>query len=108
MFACIHGPGAAASGCADEFAPRVEELDPGTVVVDAAGLERLFGSPRDLAAALASRFGAMGFTGSIAIASNPDAAVHAARGIPGVTLIARGEEAARLAALPIEMLALTP
>ena len=104
MFACIHGPGAAASGCAYEFSPRVEELDPSTVVVDAAGLERLFGSPRDLAAALASRFGAMGFSGSIAIASNPDAAVHAARGIPGVTLIARGQEAARLGELPVELL----
>jgi len=108
MFACIHGPGAAASGCAYEFSPRVEELDPSTVIVDAAGLERLFGSPRDLAAALASRFGAMGFTGSIAIASNPDAALHAARGIPGVTLIPRGQEAARLGELPVELLNPSP
>src|SRR5260370_26155044 len=108
MFACIHGPGAAASGCAYEFSPRVEELDPSTVVVDAAGLERLFGTPRELAAALASRFGAMGFTGSIAIASNPDAAVHAARGIPGVTLIPRGQEAARLGELPVELLNPSP
>src|SRR5947208_2789407 len=104
MFACIHGPGAAASGCAYEFSPRVEELDPSTVVVDAAGLERLFGSPRDLAAALARRFAGIGFTGSVAIASNPDAAVHAARGIPGVTIIPRGQEAACLAELPVELL----
>src|SRR3989475_2670687 len=108
MFACIHGSGAAASGGTYESSPRVEELDPSTVVVDAAGLERLFGSPRDLAAALASRFGAMGFTGSIAIASNPDAAVHAARGIPGVTLIPRGQEAARLGELPVELLNPSP
>src|SRR2546427_7178288 len=108
MFACIHGPGAAASGCAYEFSPRVEELDPSTVVVDAAGLERLFGSPRDLAAALARRFDGIGFTGSVAIASNPDAAVHAARGLPGVTIIPRGQEAARLAELPVELLNPSP
>src|SRR5438105_10063151 len=104
MYACIHGPGAAASGCAYEFSPRVEELDPNTVVVDASGLDRLFGTPRDLATALANRFSAMGFAGSIAIAANPDAAVHAARGLPGVTLVPRGQEAARLGELPVELL----
>jgi protein ImuB len=108
MFACIHGPGAAASGCAYEFSPRVEELDANTVVVDAAGLERLFGRPSDLAATLARRFAELGFTGSIAIASNPDAAVHAARGLPGVTIIPRGQEASRLGDLPVELLEPTP
>ncbi len=108
MFACIHGLGAAASGCAYEFSPRVEELDAGTVVVDASGLERLFGSPHELAAALGRRFAEIGFTGSVAIASNPDAAVHAARGLPGVTVIPRGQEAARLAGLPVELLNPSP
>jgi protein ImuB len=108
MFACIHGPGAAASGCAYEFSPRIEELDPNTVVADAAGLDRLFGHPAALAATLSSRFAELGFTGSIAIAANPDAAVHAARGLPGVTVIPRGEEAARLADLPIDLLDPTP
>src|SRR5437667_583291 len=108
MFACIHGLGAAASGCAYEFSPRVEELDAGTVVVDASGLERLFGSPHELAAALGRRFAEIGFTGSVAIASNPDAAVHAARGLPGVTIIPRGQEAARLAELPVELLHPSP
>jgi protein ImuB len=108
MFACIHGPGAAASGCAREFSPRVEELDANTVVVDATGLERLFGRPGNLAATLARRFAELGFTGSIAIASNPDAAVHAARGLPGVTIIPRGQEAVKLGDLPIELLEPTP
>src|SRR5689334_1442065 len=108
MFVCIHGPGAAASGCAGEFSPRVEELDANTVVVDAAGLDRLFGRPERLAATLARRFAELGFTGSIAIAANPDAAVHAARGIPGVTIIPRGQEAARLGDLPVELLNPTP
>jgi protein ImuB len=104
MFACIHGPGAAASGCAYQFSPRVEELDASTVVVDASGLERLFGDPASLAAALARRFAEQGFTGAVAIAANPDAAVHAARGLPGVTVIPRGEEAARLGPLPVTLL----
>ena len=108
MFACIHGQGAAASGCAYEFSPRVEELDPATVVVDASGLDRLFGSPHELAAALGRRFAEIGFTGSVAIASNPDDAVHAARGLPGVTVIPRGQEASRLAELPVELLNPSP
>src|ERR1019366_9189274 len=108
MFACIYGPGAAASGCAYEFSPRVEELNADTVVADASGLERLFGSPHELAAALSRRFAGLGFTGSVAIASNPDAAVHAARGLPGVTVILRGEEAVRLAGLPVELLEPAP
>src|SRR5260370_6267703 len=108
MFACLHGPGAAASGCAYEFSPRVEELDPNTVVADAAGLDRLFGHPAALAATLSSRFTQLGFTGSIAIAANPDAAVHAARRLPSVTVIARVDEAARLADLPIDLLDPTP
>jgi protein ImuB len=108
MFACIHGPGAAASGCAYEFSPRVEELDANTVLVDAAGLERLFGRPEHLAATLARRFAELGFLGSIAIASNPDAAVHAARGLPGVTIIPRGQEAVKLGDLPVELLEPAP
>jgi protein ImuB len=108
MFACIHGDGAAASGCAYEFSPRVEEIDASTVVVDASGLDRLFGSPQELAAVLARRFAGQGFTGSVAIASNPDAAVHAARGLPGVTVIPRGAEAARLGGLPVELLGPSP
>jgi protein ImuB len=82
----------------------VEELDANTVVVDAAGLDRLFGRPERLAVTLARRFAELGFTGAIAIASNPDAAVHAARGLPGVTIIPRGQEATRLGDLPVELL----
>ncbi len=72
--------------------------------MDASGLERLFGDPAGLAAALARRFAEQGFSGTVAIAANPDAAVHAARGLPGVTVIPRGEEAARLGPLPVALL----
>src|SRR5436305_12284621 len=57
---------------------------------------------------LARRFAQQGFTGSIAIAVNPDAAVHAARGLPGVTIIPRGQEAAKLGDLPVELLEPSP
>ncbi|MGE5487461.1 MAG: hypothetical protein ACM3ZB_06540 [bacterium] len=40
----------------------------------------------------------------VAVASNPDAAVHAARGIAGVTVIAPGDEARTLGPLPIAVL----
>ena len=41
---------------------------------------------------------------NIAVAANPDAAMHAARGFNGVTVIAAGQEAQRLAALPVQIL----
>jgi protein ImuB len=41
---------------------------------------------------------------SIAIAANPDAAMHAAHGIRGVTVIAPGREAEVLAPLPVNLL----
>ena len=50
----------------------------------------------------------VGVPSAIAIASNPDAAVHAARGFTGVTVIPAGEEAARLASLPLNLLGGSP
>ncbi|HZL55965.1 MAG TPA: hypothetical protein VFC21_02725, partial [Bryobacteraceae bacterium] len=45
---------------------------------------------------------------NIAIASNPDAAMHAARGFGGVTVIAQGKEAETLASLPLNLLGGSP
>jgi protein ImuB len=45
---------------------------------------------------------------NVAVAANPDAALHAARGFPGVTVITDGQEAARLGELPIDVLAPAP
>ena len=101
MYGCIHAPGIAASGIPRHFSPRVEAIDPATVVMDLSGMERLLGFPADIAAAMARQAGP---SARIAIASNRSAAVHAARGFDGVTVIAPGEEAARLAPLSIERL----
>lgn len=103
MYGCIHAPGIAASGIPRHFSPQVEAIDPATVVMDLTGLERLIGTPRSIAAAIARQAGP---EARIAVASNRTTSVHAARGLaaPGITVIAPGQEAAQLAALPIALL----
>ena len=90
--------------CAYQFTPLVEETGGDTVVLDLSGLGRLYGTPRKLAAAVARRAAELGFEVNVAMASNPDAAIHAARGFAGVTIMAQGEEGARLGDLPLEVL----
>lgn len=106
-FACIRAPGnlALAIECARGFSPYVEEDPPDTVVFDVRGLESLYGPPEKLAREIERR---IGVSASIAIAANPDTAIHAAHGAayskPGVTVIARGREAEALAHLPVNLL----
>jgi protein ImuB len=104
MYGCIHAPGIAASGIPRHFSPQVEAIDPSTVVMDLSGMQRLLGSPSEIATAIARQAGP---NARIALASNRGTAVHAARGFEGVTVIPPGEEAARLAALPISRLETT-
>lgn len=107
MYACLYGPGnlAALVECAREFSPHIEENPPDTVVFDARGLDRLYGPPAALAREIERR---VGVPAGIALASNPDAAVHAARGLKGATVIEPGREAETLAALPINLLRASP
>jgi len=97
---------AALVDCACVFSPRVEAAagTPDMAVLDLEGLERLFGPPRKIAQALARRAAELGLEVQVAVAGNTDAAVYAARGFAGITVIAPGEEAARLGALPVEVL----
>src|ERR1700687_1494670 len=69
-----------------------------------AGLEPLFGPLPKIARDLARRVSQMGLEANIAVAANPDAALLAARGFTGVTLIPEGCEAERLGDLPVEVL----
>ncbi len=114
MFACLHVPGlpesrrAALRECAAAFSPQVEETAPDTVVLAIGGTEHLFGSPRELADALARRAAALGLDARVAIAGNPDAAVHAARGRAGITVIPPGQEARALAPLLVAVLSPPP
>ncbi len=89
---------------AHAFTPRVEDTADDTLLLDLAGLERLHGAPLKMARDLASRVSAVGLEANLAIAANPDAACHAARGFSGVTVIPAGKEAQRLGVLPLPVL----
>lgn len=89
---------------AHAFTPRVEDTSGDTVVLDLHGLERLHGAARNMCSNLAERITAIGFEANIAIAANPDAAMHAARGFNGITIIPPGKESQRLGVLPIQVL----
>ena len=89
---------------AHAFTPRVEDSARDTLLLDLAGLERLYGAPGTTAGILASRVARLGMESHIALAPNPDAAMHAARGFPGITVIPPGSEAQRLGALPLPIL----
>jgi protein ImuB len=95
---------AALLDCAQSFSPEVEDASPGAVLLNLAGLELLFGPLSKIARDLARRVSQMGLEANIAVAANPDAALLAARGFPGVTLIPEGREAERLGDLPVEVL----
>jgi protein ImuB len=107
MFACLHAPGnlPLLVECAKHFSPLIEETSPDTVVFDIRGLRWIYGAPEQIAAEIERR---VGITANLALASNPDAAIHAARGIRGVTILPPGREAAVLAPLPPYLLGGSP
>ena len=80
----------------------VEQTDADTVILDIDGLGHLFGSVHEIAHAMARRAGA---PVNIAVASNPDAAIHAARGFSGISIVPQGDESKFLASLPVALLA---
>jgi protein ImuB len=94
--------------CASTFSPHVESTCPGTVILDLTGTEKLFGSPERMSCKITVRARQLGFHLRIAIASNPDTALYAARGITGITIIPAGDEASRLAPLCVGELPATP
>src|SRR5664279_3945371 len=95
---------AALLDCAQSFSPEIEDTSPGLVLLNLAGLEPLLGPPAKIAHALAQRTLQMGLAAHIAVAANPDAALLAARGFSGVTLIPIGQEARWLGDLPVDVL----
>lgn len=107
MFAAIHGTGNLLR-LAFEFSPTVEHTAPSTVVLDASGLERLFGIPQEVAAAIARRASETGVSANLAIAATPEAAIYAARACKGISVIPYGDEAKFLANLPVSHLSPSP
>jgi protein ImuB len=115
MFACIYIPNVSGDtaavllDCASTFSPRVENTDAGTVVFDVEGLERLFGGYSEIAEKILEQVQTRGLDdANVAVAANADAAVCAARGFSGVTVIQRGMEATRLHDLPLGVLNPSP
>ena len=84
--------------------PRIEATAPDTVTLDLTGLHSLFGSEEAIARQLTQRAIGLGLNINVAAAANPDAAIHAARGFAGITVIPPGEEAQRLGSLPVSVL----
>ena len=111
---------AALLDCAQSFSPCVEDSACDTVLLDLAGMEALFGSLHKISHAISERTTALDLAANIAIASNPDAALLAARGLgsastpfdklkagfarAGVAVIPPGKEAESLGGLPVEVL----
>jgi protein ImuB len=103
LFACLYAPGnlPLLVECAREFSPHMEEVPSDALIFDLTGLNKMFGTPAEIAALIAAR---VGVPASIGIAPNPDCALHCARGFAGVTIVLRGRECAALAPLPVNLL----
>jgi len=98
-------PDGALLGLAHEFTPRAESLGPGEALLDLCGLGRVWRGPQELAASLLAAGHGRGWSAlRVALASTRVAALVAARGREGLTVIAPGQEAATLAPLPLALL----
>jgi len=114
MFACIHAPNLPPDLSLREFAysfsPIVEETRADTVAIDVDGCELLFGSAYELANEVAERarqartYGGLETAVNVAIAANPDAAIHAATRLKGITFVSTGEELTCLGEFPVDHL----
>jgi len=127
MFACIYGhqtptevastpaglPGRGPRSLAEfayAFSPLVEETAPDTVVIDVEGCALRFGSTYELANEIAKQAneskesGGLGSKVNVALAANPDAAIHAAKFCRGITFTAPGEELTCFGSLPLKAL----
>src|SRR6185436_3314249 len=105
LFAPVPPPDGALLALAREFTPRVQSLGPGEALLDLHGLGRVWATPRDLAGALLAAAHGRGWSDlRIALAGTRVAALVAARGRDGLTVIPPGQEAATLASLPLDLL----
>lgn len=114
MFACIYSENIPAdlslTDFAYSFSPGVEETRASMVVIDIDGCELLFGSAYQLASEVSRRAkrsrsnGGLETEVNVAVAANPDAAIHAATRLQGITFVSPGEELTCLGEFPIKEL----
>jgi len=112
MYGCLHSPRPLPStgvllDVAREFTPRVEGLG-ATVLLDLHGLGRVWESPAVLGQGLLDAGQGRGLDLQAALAWTRMAALLAARGLAGLTLVPPGREGEVLAPLPLELLGLPP
>jgi protein ImuB len=112
MYGCLHSPAPLPSegallDLAREFTPRVEGLG-GTVLLDLHGLGRVWTSPELLGQSLLDAGRGRGLDLQAALAWTRMAALVAARGCAGLTLVPAGREPDVLAPLPLDLLPLEP
>src|SRR5689334_4760476 len=107
LYACVCASGnpALLLECARHFSPMIEQTSEDAVIFDVEGMGRIYATSRQLAEAIVAR---AGIPVHVGIASNPEAAWHAARGFRGITVIPSGEEAKMLAPLPLNLLGGSP
>ncbi len=110
MYACLHCPQSeknieALLDLALEFSPYVEQTNEDTLLFCIDPLRKLLGSPYQIASDISRAGYERKMQANLAIASNPDTAFLLARYYRGVTLVPPGEEAHKLAPLPLAHLA---
>ena len=107
LYACLYASGnpELLIECARKFSPLIEQTSEEAVIFDAGGLGQLYATPQLLGEAIAAQ---AGIPVQVGMASNPDAAFHAARGFRGITVIPPDEEAKVLAPLPLNLLVGSP
>lgn len=111
MFACLWDPvegrttDEALLVLARSFSPRVARRGPGRLVLDASGLERLFGDARGLGEAVQRAAADRGRSVQVAVAPTCTAAELVALSRPGVTVVPAGELTRALAPLPLTVVA---
>jgi phosphatidylserine/phosphatidylglycerophosphate/cardiolipin synthase-like enzyme len=92
-------------GVGRDFSPRIETCGSREIVLDLAGLTRLFGDAKTIADELRRTAADRGLRVRIAIAGTRTAARLLAHNRAGITIVDAGNEAAALAALPLVLLA---
>src|SRR4051794_34184629 len=113
LYACLYSPpvvGQPAApattlvAIAQEFSPRYERHRDDLVSIDVSGLTRLLGPARTIGEEMRREAAARGVRVHVALAATRTAALLIAQACPGLTVVARGEEAAALAPLPLALL----
>jgi protein ImuB len=99
---------AALLDCAGSFSPRIEDVSPDTVVLDLSGLQRLMGTPEEIAHSIRDHARSLSLHARVGIGANIDAAVFAARSTRNIQVIPQGKELEVLEEVPISILDLEP